>query len=494
MAEDEKGVSPKLDPVDIEAKEDAETRATRRELKQSSISDAPLPRQGDTTDDDKTAVADVARPATPAEGAAGDAENEDLKEQVASPKKKRAHDQLDSGAKGTQDVDAASEASTDSAKDRTSRSEPEKKRHRDGEPSDGATTTDAAAAQTSTSVSEKPEQTSSSAFAASGFGKLAAGSSPFAALGGAGQSSGFGSSTAPKLSSFASLPPDTPNHTPTSPDKPAAPSVTHTTAAPKLTFGGTAGASPFAGLSGAKSNGFGGGLGGSFGSGGSAFGSALSGSKLSGFAAPGGSSLPIGKPARPFGAPDSDAEDDEEATGGEGDNAATEEAERALSPETDEKKRVKLQKVEVDAGEKNEATVLSVRAKMFCHDKEAGWKERGAGMLKINAPSSCVEYDEDGNVIAGSFDASGLDESDENAAGVRLLMRQDQTHRVILNTVLVPAMKFQEKASLKSVAVIFTAFEGEEAKPVSVTMRMSAANAKLFMNEIESVQRELSNR
>jgi DEAD/DEAH box helicase domain-containing protein len=114
---------------------------------------------------------------------------------------------------------------------------------------------------------------------------------------------------------------------------------------------------------------------------------------------------------------------------------------------------------------------------MFCHDKEAGWKERGAGMLKINAPSSCVEYDEDGNVIAGSFDASGLDESDENAAGVRLLMRQDQTHRVILNTVLVPAMKFQEKASLKSVAVIFTAFEGEEAKPVSVTMRVSLTSA-----------------
>lgn len=140
MAEDEKGVSPKLDPVDVEAKEDAETRATRRELKQSSISDAPLPQQGDTIDDDKTAVDDVARPATPTEGAAaGDPENEDLKEQIASPKKKRAHDQLDSGAKGTQDVDAASEASTDSAKDRTSRSEPEKKRHRDGEPSDGAT-------------------------------------------------------------------------------------------------------------------------------------------------------------------------------------------------------------------------------------------------------------------------------------------------------------------------------------------------------------------
>lgn len=98
-------------------------------------------------------------------------------------------------------------------------------------------------------------------------------------------------------------------------------------------------------------------------------------------------------------------------------------------------------------------------------------------MLKVNAPASCVDFDDDGTPIAGSFDASGLDEDDEEGGDgsnkvVRLLMRQDQTHRVILNTVVVPAMKFQEKATLKSVSVLFTAFEGEESKPVSVTMRV----------------------
>lgn len=120
--------------------------------------------------------------------------------------------------------------------------------------------------------------------------------------------------------------------------------------------------------------------------------------------------------------------------------------------------------------------MVSVRAKMFYHDKEAGWKERGAGMLKINVPQSCVDFNEDGTAVPGSFDASGL-ETDEEEAGAgpkicRLLMRQDQTHRVILNTVIVPAMKFQEKASLKSVGILFTAFEGATSQPVSVTMKV----------------------
>lgn len=116
---------------------------------------------------------------------------------------------------------------------------------------------------------------------------------------------------------------------------------------------------------------------------------------------------------------------------------------------------------------------------MFYHDKEAGWKERGAGMLKINVPQACVEYDDTGAVIPGSFDASGFElddeESGEGAKGhkvARLIMRQDQTHRVILNTAILPAMKFQEKASLKSVGILFTAFEGADAKPVSITMRV----------------------
>lgn len=135
--------------------------------------------------------------------------------------------------------------------------------------------------------------------------------------------------------------------------------------------------------------------------------------------------------------------------------------------------------MEVDDGETGEATIVSVRAKIFSLDKEAGWKERGAGMLKINVPRGCIEFDEAGAPIPGSFDASGLEadgQARDKSKGhkvARLIMRQDQTHRVILNTAIVPAMQFQEKTSLKYVGIMFTAFEGEEAKPVSVTMRVS---------------------
>lgn len=135
---------------------------------------------------------------------------------------------------------------------------------------------------------------------------------------------------------------------------------------------------------------------------------------------------------------------------------------------------------------------MSVRAKMFSLDKEAGWKERGAGMLKINVPRACVEFDEGGAPIIGSFDASGFEVDDEAADDskghmvARLIMRQDQTHRVILNTPIVPAMQFQEKASLKSVVILFTAFEGEQAKPVSVSMKVSppllSPNTRIHVN------------
>jgi len=101
-------------------------------------------------------------------------------------------------------------------------------------------------------------------------------------------------------------------------------------------------------------------------------------------------------------------------------------------------------------------------------------------MLKINVPDSCVSYDEvTGAPIPGSFDASALDDDDEEEGGagrgnkiVRLIMRQDHTHRVLLNTAILPAMAFEEKATLKSVGVLFTAFEGDEAKPVSVHLKV----------------------
>ncbi|UNI22073.1 hypothetical protein JDV02_007996 [Purpureocillium takamizusanense] len=483
MADDSQGASPKNEPAHVESSEDAETRAARRELKQSSISDPP---PEDAADSGHESAADENRAETPADDVS-DAQNASLKEHVASPKKKRAHDQLDVD-KEDRDEDGASVASTESARDRASRSEPEKKRARDKEageslPKPAAATETQSATQKDSDSRDKPvenkaPETSATAFAASGFGKLASGTSAFATFG-SGKHSAFASSSKPTLSSFAPA-------EPSSESQPVA-----ATAVPKLTFGSNGGSSPFAGLS--SYNGFGSGLGGGFGS-------SLPGAKpLTSFAASSGKPLQSAKASKPFGAPDSDSEggsDEEDELDDEGQTDATQ---RALSPEkeTDDKRRTKLQKVEVDDGEAGEATVASVRAKMFSLDKETGWKERGAGMLKINVPRSCVDFDDNGTPVPGSFDASGL-EADEEAgedAGahkvVRLLMRQDQTHRVILNTAIVPAMQFQEKASLKSVGILFTAFEGPEAKPVSVTMKMSAANAKTFMNEIGMVQKEL---
>jgi DEAD/DEAH box helicase domain-containing protein len=129
MADDLHDASSKNnEPVFSQEKEDAETRAARRELKQSSISDPPSTEPASSADDK------VLRPDTPSDNVRedGEGDDDDLKEKVASPKKKRAHDQLD-GDKEVEENDANSVASTDSSKDRTTRTEPEKKRHRDQE-------------------------------------------------------------------------------------------------------------------------------------------------------------------------------------------------------------------------------------------------------------------------------------------------------------------------------------------------------------------------
>ncbi|TQV96646.1 nuclear protein export protein Yrb2 [Cordyceps javanica] len=502
MAEEIKAASPRDDTPQTSAAEDADTRAARRELKQHSISD---PVGGSVSDD-------ADRPETPVDDDVADERNNELKEQLASPKKKRGHDQLDP-AKDDKPTDTDSVASADSAKDRASRSEPEKKRHRDTDgdvagadevtfaPYDNdlsrrltnlvQTTSDKDEPKTELEPEAKtgtaeakpgpdkkdPPQTSASAFAASGFGKLAAGSSPFAGLGG-NAGSAFGSAGKKSLTSFAS----TPKNTEAQPLAPA----------PTLSFGGAASAaSPFA-TGPSRTNGFGSGLGGS------GFASASGAKPLSSFASGKPKPFQTQKSAKPFGAPDSDADDDEEEENGEEEegNSAAEKDRDASSEKEDDKSKVKLHKVDVDDGEAGEATILSVRAKMFVHENDA-WKERGAGMLKINAPKSCVEFDDNNVVVPGSFDASGLDEEEGDEATakvVRLLMRQDQTHRIILNTAIISAMKFQEKTSLKSTSVLFTAFVGDSATPLLVTMRMSAANAKLFQSEVESIQRELQNR
>jgi DEAD/DEAH box helicase domain-containing protein len=346
MADDpSKENSPRTEPAEIEANEDAETRATRRELKQSTLSDAApsTAAAGSDTEQDK-----AADPTTPPQDASDSRDQDQLKDDVLSPKKKRAHDQLDKD-QTVDDNDATSIASTDSAKDRASRLEPEKKRHRDGEvageqsvslesanmrASATSVSQDAtlqeAAAESAQSTADKAApasattqpQTSTSAFSASGFGKLAAGASPFASLSGA-KSTGFGSAKSPP------------------PTQPAAP--------PKLTFGGGSSASPFAGLGSNTSNGFGS----AFGGGSSSFGSAFGVAKpLSSFAAPGSKPLKSEKPAKPFGAPDSDAEDADDDEGDEEEDAGEERSqpdeERLPSPEKEpeEKRKLKLQRGE----------------------------------------------------------------------------------------------------------------------------------------------------
>jgi hypothetical protein len=116
---------------------------------------------------------------------------------------------------------------------------------------------------------------------------------------------------------------------------------------------------------------------------------------------------------------------------------------------------------------------------MFQMEKGVGWKERGAGMLKVNVPQSSVDFDEQNNPIPGSFDASVLDEEpmsdgSKGRKSVRLIMRQDSTLRVILNTVILPAMDFKLNQKLKSSLVLFMAFDGAEVQQVQMKVGFPA--------------------
>lgn len=156
----------------------------------------------------------------------------------------------------------------------------------------------------------KKAETSASAFASSGFSKLASSSaSPFASMGA--KKSVFGGGAPNSPSPFGSL--GVPNKAPAAP--PNLPK-------PTLTFGSkdSSAPSPFATMNGSTPSAFGGG--GGFG-GGSPFTRALGASKPGNFASPGAAPVIQGdKPAKPFGAPDSDAEDDSDKdSDSEGDEA-----------------------------------------------------------------------------------------------------------------------------------------------------------------------------
>jgi hypothetical protein len=129
------------------AKEDAETTAARRELKQTSISEkaghAQQLSQDDKSASDDDAPQDKAPPrrVTP-DITLGPPREEVLREQISSPKKKRAHDELDENkdvAETPLEEGAPPKpAATGATQSRTDRSEPEKKRPRDRQASASA--------------------------------------------------------------------------------------------------------------------------------------------------------------------------------------------------------------------------------------------------------------------------------------------------------------------------------------------------------------------
>lgn len=151
---------------------------------------------------------------------------------------------------------------------------------------------------------------------------------------------------------------------------------------------------------------------------------------------------------------------------------------------------------------------------MFIMEKDVGWKERGAGMLKVNVPESSVELDQYGVPRPESFDASVLDDDpmpdgSKGRKSVRLIMRQDHTLRVILNTVILPGMVFQLNQKLKSSLILFMAFEGSQVQQVQMKvcetrgapfhnvlltwLQMSEVNALNFTNLMKTIQNELRN-
>ncbi|OQO05581.1 hypothetical protein B0A48_09351 [Cryoendolithus antarcticus] len=276
-------------------------------------------------------------------------------------------------------------------------------------------------------ASSKPSNTtakpqiSSSAFSSSAFGALSGSStSGFGALGKATNESSSGS----VFGSGAKSPPGAGEQA-----ENAKPEVT--------AFGGALGQkSVFADTSSAPTNGF------AFSSSGfgkvgqsSGFGAAASGSAFGGLGGSGltsfASSKPLtfassSKPAKTFGAPtgEDDAAEEEDGTGD--DDAGYK---SPLSTEDDQRDE-RFYAQEIETGEEDEVTQYTTRAKLYNFvtlpdGSKKEWRERGLGALKLNVKRVASE-----------------DENDEKSSKVRLLMRADGSHRVVLNTPVNKDIKF----------------------------------------------------
>ncbi|KAI9851089.1 MAG: hypothetical protein M1838_004521 [Thelocarpon superellum] len=434
--------------------------------------------------------------------ATADASMEDAKERLASPKKKRSRDQFDKDharedepakdesteeQRGSEEPDRVT--TTTNRTSRIFRDQPEKKRYRDasqeavskeskepakvpptsgfantsaispfatlGSPKSGNTVGTSSEANESKEASEQ----SSSAFAASGFAALAgSNASPFGTLG----------ASNPTASGFAGL---AAKKSPSS-----------------STFGGALGGTPLVFGSNTTSGfgklgeGLGGGLTGGFG-----------GSKggLTSFTSKTGTGI-IGlsdHPSKAFGAPEGDDEDDDdEDDEGDGDaDGNGEDGEKARQASEDRR----FQQQEVETGEEDEETVFSGHAKLYHlmrgdNAAEHGWKERGAGVLKVNAsrpppPSSHEDEGNEGNEGGNGQEEEQDEEEDEGVdttmkTSARLLMRASGVYRVILNAPIYKNMKLLSPegavptSTKSSRSIMLTILEG--GKPTMMQLKV----------------------
>ncbi|KAK5384218.1 hypothetical protein LTR20_008641 [Exophiala xenobiotica] len=203
-------------------------------------------------------------------------------------------------------------------------------------------------------------------------------------------------------------------------------------------FGGVGGGSGF----GAASSGFGGpspfaskpssgfGSSGGFGSAG-AFGGSFGapkpfGTGVSSFAGSASTAGTFGK-SKPFGSTNEDEEEGSENEG-VGDEA------QASAVDAPQDPRFKEQ--EIATGEEEEETIFTCRAKLYHFEKE--WKERGAGVFKINIryESKTIDGTPEKEKTEAEEDVEAGDQAEFSAVErkARLLMRTDGVHRLVLNT------------------------------------------------------------
>ncbi|KAF2159354.1 hypothetical protein M409DRAFT_30232 [Zasmidium cellare ATCC 36951] len=349
----------------------------------------------------------------------GEKRPEEAVESMTSPKTKRSR--LHSTIADDKDLveadkaaDAVESHKEDESKEDESSKQPSTKKPATSGFANTSSTPHFGALTGSKSTSEQ-QQTSASAFAASGFSALAGSSgSGFGAVGK--QSGGFGSGGS--FATGAKSPLNTKED-----DKPSAPSGS--------SFGGALGQQSAFSASAASGGGFGSGASGfgklgsqstgGFGSGlgGTGFSRLGGGGGLSSFAS-GKTASPLGgisKSTKPFGAPA-----EEEGKGEDDDSDDKTGAKSPLATEEDEQDE-RFYEQELETGEEDESTEFSSRAKLytFAADQRE-WRERGFGVVRLNVRR--LQPDEDQKPKA------------------RLLMRAEGSHRVVLNTPVTKEIKY----------------------------------------------------